>query len=190
MHVARIALKRRFPVHVTLRLKAGLPSLRVRSTHDALLDALVAGSNRWGLRVLHYSAQTNHVHLICEADEELALARGMKGLCVRIARALNAEWMRRGTVFEDRYHARILKTPLEVRNALVYVLLNARHHGQRLPGGIDRCSSSAWFDGWTTTQDGGAASAPRSPFPKATTWLLTCGWLHHGRIDPETDLDR
>jgi hypothetical protein len=71
----------------------------------------------------------------------------MQGLKVRIAKALNKFWKRRGTVFSDRYHARILRTPREVRRALLYVLQNARRHGMRLLG-VDPCSSGAWFDGW------------------------------------------
>ena len=35
---------------------------------------------------------------------------------------------RRGSVFADRYHDRVLKTPREVRNALRYVLGNGRKH--------------------------------------------------------------
>jgi hypothetical protein len=179
-HRARPALKKRFPVHVTLRLLPGLPSLRRQSSHDTLLDALVASSDRFGLRVIHYSAQSNHLHLICEAENEAALAAGMLGLTVRIARALNHEWLRKGPVFADRYHARVLETPIEVKLALLYVLLNAVHHGIELPSGIDRFSSARWFDGFAPL----GLPRSRSPFPPARTWLLTTGWKLHGLIDP------
>ena len=106
----------------------------------------------------------------------------MKGLCVRIARALNRLWKRAGSVFSDRYHAHVLKTPREVRNALNYVLHNAARHGSRL-GGPDPCSSGAWFDGWRHDLRL-ARVAPASPLPRAITWLLRVGWRRHGPLDP------
>src|SRR5204862_6807235 len=102
-----------------------------------------------------------------EADDARGLGRGMKGLCVRIARALNRLWKRVGSVFSDRYHARVLRTPREVRNALNYVLHNAARHGSRL-GGPDPCSSGAWFDGWRHDL-GLTRVAPAPPVPRALT---------------------
>lgn len=56
---------------------------------------------------------------------ERALGRGLKGLLVRLANALNRAWKRRGRLIRDRYHAGLLKTPREVRQVLVYVLQRA-----------------------------------------------------------------
>ena len=76
----------------------------------------------------------NHVHLIVEAPDRKALARAMKGLGVRIARALNRLMKRSGRVIADRYHAHILKTPSEVRHARNYLTTNAhRHYGTPTP---------------------------------------------------------
>jgi hypothetical protein len=100
---------------------------------------------------------------------------------VRIARALNRLWKRSGRVFADRYHAHVLKTPREVRNALAYVLRNASHHGIHLAG-PDPCSSGAWFDGWR----GHVCEFVASPMPAARTWLLAQGWRRHGLIDLAT----
>ncbi|HKO91462.1 MAG TPA: hypothetical protein VJU61_09940, partial [Polyangiaceae bacterium] len=73
-------------------------------------------------RIVHYSIQSNHVHLLVEADDRRALTAGLRGLFVRIAGALNRLWQRRGGVFADRFHERELRTPREVRNSLLYVL--------------------------------------------------------------------
>ena len=147
-HVARPELAARHPVHVTLRIVRGVPSLRVRQTYRALERALRAGRERFGLRLVQFSVMSNHVHMLVEADGRASLSRGMQGLVVRMARALNRTWKRTGTVFADRYHAHVLRTPREVRNALAYVLLNARKHGARLIEWLDPFSSGAWFDGW------------------------------------------
>jgi REP element-mobilizing transposase RayT len=166
---------------VTARLRAGLPSLRRDAPRRVLERAFARGAQHLGLRVIHYSIQTNHLHLIVEADDRRALSRGMQGLLVRVARALNKLLRRSGSVFGDRYHARALLTPREVRTALVYVLQNVRNHGIHVLG-IDACTSGAWFDGWSQPIAGPARA---SPCAQARTWSLRIGWRRHGllRID-------
>ncbi len=180
-HRPRHVFRSRRPLHITLRLARGLPSLRVPSTHEVLRRALWWGSERFGLRIVHYAALTNHVHLLAEAATSRSLSRGVRGLCVRIARALNRQWGRSGRVFEHRFHAREIRTPLEAILAIAYVLLNARRHGLNVPD-IDPYSSAAWFDGW---QEGtsGLADTP-AWLPRPATWLLKEGWMQHGLLDP------
>jgi REP element-mobilizing transposase RayT len=178
-HAKRPTLASRFPVLVTLRLRPGLPSLRYDDSHAVLKSALSAGS-REEFRVVHYSVQTNHLHLLVESKDERSLARGMIGLAVRIARRLNRLWRRAGQVFADRYHAILLRTPRAVRGALVYVLQNARKHGAWVARRPDVFSSGAWFDGWRGSSN--PADSSSSLLEKARTWLLTVGWRRHGLI--------
>ncbi len=153
-----------------------------------LRRAFREGRVRGGFRLVQYAVQPDHLHLIVEASDKAALSTGMQGLSVRIARQLNGMLGRRGGVFADRYHARQLKTPREARNALAYVLLQARRHASKATGGrstpvIDPCSSAPLFDGFSGTR------APRAgPWDEtvvaARMWLLTTGWRRHGKIDP------
>ena len=179
-HVVRPELAARHPVHVTLRIVRGVPSLRVARTYRALEGAMRAGRERFGLRLVQYSVQSNHVHMLVEAEGRESLSRGMQGLMVRMARALNRMWSRTGTVFADRYHAHVLRTPREVRHALAYVLGNARKHGVRLLQVLDPFSSARWFDGgedaFVVRDDG------QVPVARARTWLLRIGWQRHGAI--------
>ena len=99
---------------------------------------------------------------------------------MRIVRVLNRLWKRSGSVFEDRYHARILTTPFAVRTALVYVLSNARKHGAWFGKSPDVYSSGPAFDGWRAAQDP-AESRPRL-LPSPRTWLLSVGWKRHGLL--------
>ena len=160
-HDARPELAARHPVHVTLRLARGLPSLRVGRSYRVLEGAMRAGRERFGLRLVKYSVQSNHVHMLVEADGRESLSRGMQGLAIRMARALNRTWTRTGKVFADRYHAHVLGTPREVRNALAYVLGNARKHGVRLLEAIDPFSSVSL----ARTLELPNASAPRCLTP-------------------------
>ncbi len=175
-HDTRDRVTRRDPVLITTRLVGGLPNLRQERTLVLLRDALAAGADRYGFRLVQYSIQTNHLHFVAEGDDARSIARGMQGLLVRIAKALNRHWDRRGKVLVDRYHARILRSPREVRNALVYVLQNARKHGARITG-IDAFSSGPWFQGWLDR----IARVP-SPIAAARSWLLTQGWQRAGLL--------
>jgi REP element-mobilizing transposase RayT len=157
-----------------------LPSLRRDAARVAVERSFRAAGERFGLRLAQYSLQANHIHLIAEVLDRTSLSRAMQGLLVRVARALNRLWARRGSVFSDRFHARQLRTPREVRAALVYVLHNARHHGLRVPG-VDLYSSGRWFDGWSRR----LAFATRSPAAAARSWLLRIGWRIHGLIGIE-----
>jgi REP element-mobilizing transposase RayT len=128
VHRRRPVLKSRFPVHVTWRMKRGVWNLRSRRCFTALARAFWGGANRFGFRLVHYSVQGNHVHLLVEARDEKALSRGMCGLGVRVAKGLNRVMRRHGKVLDDRYHGHILRTPTEVRRARDYLLQNARKH--------------------------------------------------------------
>jgi REP element-mobilizing transposase RayT len=146
-HVARPALARRFPVHVTLRVRREVWNLRSNRCFRVIRRAFVGGNERFGFRLNQFSVQHNHLHLMVEAEDARALSRGIKGLEIRIARRLNRLMQRRGQVFPDRYHAHILRTPSEVRRALSYVLENLRKHeaqrgNQLLPNQIDEYSSA------------------------------------------------
>jgi putative transposase len=57
---------------------------------------------RDGCRVVHFTVQSNHLHVIAEARDAMALARGVQALSIRIARAVNRVLGRRGPVFADR----------------------------------------------------------------------------------------
>ena len=175
-HSSRTRVTRHTPVFVTTKLVEGLPNLRRERTLALLRDTLAAGADRFGFRLVEYSIQSNHLHLVVEAQDTRALGRGMKGLLVRLARALNRAWERSGRVMRDRYQSRVLKSPREVRQVLVYALHNAKKHGARILG-IDAFSSGPWFGGW-------ADRAPRSDrrLPRAISWLLSSGWTQSGLI--------
>ena len=169
-HLRRGAIAERHPVHVTLRLQPGVGYLRSQGRARVLQDAFRAARIRFGMRVVHYSIQGNHLHLIVEVESSEALSRAMQGLAIRIARRLNALAARKGPVFADRYHARALVSRREVANAVRYVLRNFRHHTREpLPARWEDPLSSARFVREKPEDD-----APVAP-PR--TWLLRVGWL-------------
>ena len=187
-HLTRAALASRFPVHATAKLARGLPRLRQRKEYTALRAAFAKGCDRFGFRLVHYAVLNDHLHLVVEATDRQALARGMQGLMIRVAKALNRLWSRRGTVFADRYHDRILKTPREVRGVLAYVMHNAFQHARegtspRVNAPLDTFTSGPWFDGWRESLTVRGLEVIARPVALGRTWLLTIGWRRHGLLD-------
>jgi REP element-mobilizing transposase RayT len=189
-------------------VRAGLASLRGPALFRAVRDALAAGKERFGFRLVHFSVQRDHLHLLAEAEDRRALGRGIQGLSIRVAKAINRELRRKGRVFADRYHARVLKTPRECWFALRYVLLNARKHERgrgRVPAGfIDGCSSAAWLAegawerpaelvfgiakcrrAWAAPGFSGSArgGSREPPVAAARSWLLRSGYRRAGPLD-------
>ncbi len=226
-HKKRAAFKASQPVHVTLRAVDRVGRLRTRGVYQAMQRALVVLFAHETCRVVHLSIQHNHVHLLVEAENRLALARGMQALQISAAKHINAEistgrsqtasWYaartrgarsatdpaaasgstlpakrRRGTVFPDRYHAEIIKTPRQARNALAYVLNNWRKHREDRAGAarawrIDPFSSAWCFDGWAERADEPFVWKLRASYEPMTTWLprtwlLSEGWRRYGLV--------
>jgi putative transposase len=142
-------------------MRPGVGHLRTQSRLALIQEALREASGKFGMQVVHFSVQGNHLHLIVEADGRQALAKSMKGLAVRIAVGLNRLAKRHGTVFADRYHAHVMETPREVANTVRYVLQNHRKHSREyLP--------AAWQDPF--------ASSVAEPLHEPKVWLLRVGW--------------
>jgi REP element-mobilizing transposase RayT len=174
-----------------MRLESGMPSLRsqiVLATFKRCLWRACQGA----VRILHFSLQRDHIHLVVEAPDRPHLGRSMRGFASGFARRLNGLRGSRGRVFADRYHRHDLKTPREVRNALVYVIQNGlKHAGARLnpESALDPFSSAAFFDGWASSANVvlerlRAALPPdeQPPVAKGRFWLTTVGWKRLGLL--------
>lgn len=181
-HRARPEHAAAHPVHVTLRSVRGAPFLRGQRAFSAIARALGRGS-RDRFRVIHFSVQPDHVHLIVEAHDKVALSRGMRGLAIRVARNVNHALGRAGSLWGDRWNGRDLRSPREVRSCLVYVLMNFKKHVRGARGADDR-SSASWFNGWRERVffRGDAELARDPPVRRPQTWLAAHGWRRHGLL--------
>lgn len=189
----RIAHRRReritphHPCHVTLRVQRSIPSIRSARFLAELESSLRESCERGRFRVAHYTVLRDHVHAIVEASSARDLACGMRSFGARVARAAHRVFRSCGAVLADRFHLHVLRTPREVRNALAYVLLNARRHaakaGRALASAVrlDPASSGRWFAGWKVRTES-PTDAPA--VARARSWLLSVGWRKVGLIDP------
>ncbi len=198
-HKQRPDLHARYPVHVTLRVAVAVGNLRRRCVYQAIREATLTTARREDFRIVHLSIQRTHVHLLVEANDKGALARGMQGFQISAAKHLNAAISkgkpgprRRGAVFPDRYHAEIITSPRQARHALSYCLNNFRKHREDLRAPmsewtIDWFSSGVVFPGWAEYGDepvlwrGPATYDPLIVY-QPRTWLLREGWKQSGSI--------
>lgn len=178
------------PVHVTIRVRDGLPNLRVESLLAQLRETFAQACSRSDFCLVHYSVQHNHLHLLVEAADQEALGRGMKSIGARVSRAIQRVFEVGGRILSGSYHAHILQSPSEVRRALAYVLLNVRKHfkqrrGFAPPVDLDRASSSRWFPGFSRKLTSKLKAPREVAVPRS--WLLREGWRKTGGlIDPAT----
>jgi hypothetical protein len=164
------------------RVRLG-PSFRAQSVRGAIEAELYAVKAR-GVRVVHYSIQDNHLHLMIEGTDRADLGRKMKLLFSRIAMAVNRVARRAGKLFADRHHRHELTTPTEVRRALVYILFNERKHHAHSNTKLDEASSAIWVVDWSPDSAPSAESLARErakypmgpPITPPKTWLARTGW--------------
>ncbi len=197
-HTRRERFARITPVHVTLRVVAGLGKLRRRRIYQAVGRAVNAVVGMPDFRIVHLSLENDHLHLLVEAASDAALARGIQAFEISAAKRINQVISddrgkrRRGAVFADRYHARLLRSPTQTRHALAYVLNNWRRHRlDRSPvtrsWEVDYFSSGPSFPGWRELEDDGflyrvPATYERLTVSRPQTWLLARGWEKAGPI--------
>ncbi|MBK8101257.1 MAG: hypothetical protein IPK26_29600 [Planctomycetes bacterium] len=187
-HRPRAAVAPSHPVLVTVKVRPGLPRLRHHREFAALCAALAAGAGGPAagrgttFRLCHFALSGEQLHLLVEARNRRVLCRGVQGLLVRVARALNRLWRRRGKVFADRYDDQALTTPAATHAAMHQLLRRppdpGAEGGGNEPGAVDPFTSAPWS---------GAEPAPAvadvpCPVLPARTWLLRVGWRRHGRL--------
>jgi hypothetical protein len=174
-------------VHVTLR--SAFRPLRSRFLLPTVLGTLEHVNRRSsGFRVVHFSIQFDHAHLLVEATDKRALSSGLRSLSICMALRINGLLGRRGRLWADRWHGRELASPREVRVALAYVLHNFRKHRRSASAHLDAFSSAPYFDGFREFR--GVPPGPPTgmgiqharAIAHARTWLLSKGWRRYGLL--------
>jgi putative transposase len=190
VHARRPKLTRHRPVHVTLRIAGRVGNARKWKLYRALREAAVLAAVRGKVRIVDVSIQQHHVHMVVEADDKRLLACGLQGFLISAARRINRTLGAPGNVFADRYHARQLTCPSDVRGTRVYVLNNFRHHERGTQDApCDLFSSALSFDGWRDLDTDAILEVlpdslgyERWPIVRPRSWLLREGWRTHGRL--------
>jgi REP element-mobilizing transposase RayT len=131
-HLKRENVTKRTPQHINFKF-----SCRIKNKECLkLLKRSIENAQKLGLRVIHFSLQYNHIHLITEADNNQILTKGMRALTITFSKGL-----KKGKVQVERYHLHVLKTLRETKNAIHYVLFNDQKHCLKKHSKVDGYSS-------------------------------------------------
>ena len=188
-HLKREAFSKRMPVHVTMKMAKDVRGLRGRRMYKVVEAALWAAARNEDGLLCDFSVQNDHLHLVMDAANSKAMRSAVSGLAIRVAKAINALCGRKGRVFDDRYHARVLRTPTEVRRVRHYVRDNYRKHLRErvqtertqdkaawISVGVDDravlraiLQSSVWIDPCSSQ----AVRADGATWPVGRCWLLS-----------------
>ncbi len=187
-HDKRDRVKPENPMTITRKLMKGLAPLRCTAFRQPIIDAIEAGKEKYGCRVVEFTIQNDHLHFTVEASGKEGLVKFIIGLSVRIAKTINRVLGRKGPVWRDRYHRRDMVSLREVYNGVRYVLCNGAKHGDCYEGKeVDPFSSAPWFRFWLGLE------TPRSsgrPVALPQTWKLRNCFEVYGKVDPKYFQDR
>lgn len=170
-------------MHVTMRRLPNLPSFRQQRVGELVLRQMRRLNDEL-FQIVHFSIQTNHLHLLVEARDRTTVIKKMMGLMISFAKRLNAMLGdRRGKVWADRYYRRDVVTAREMSAVLRYVFNNAKKHGE-IPSDaivLDPFSTAWTFDGWDVDIPK-PKNAEHWPRPVPRTRLLEKDWITHGLL--------
>jgi REP element-mobilizing transposase RayT len=196
-HQKRPTVKPNHALHVVMRVVSTVGSMRRPALYRALRDATITAALRERFRIVHVSIQRTHVHMLVEAKDKLALARGMQGFQISAARNINTALgdrcrRRRGPVFADRYHLEVITSPTRARHALSYILNNWRKHREDQQGLastwlVDPYSSGISFPDWEELEGKALMWPMRETYDplfvrRPASWILRDGWKLCGPI--------
>ena len=178
-HTARAKINERVPFHGGLRMVKGAPNLRQPNFMKAFLIAVHRAKAK-GLRINQYSIESNHIHLVAEADSNRDLKIGMQSLIASITWALRKLFRHAGEVFAKRYFLHAIKQPREMRHALKYVLFNHAKHIKAKPYTDVYSSAHSFYDAKlfqpTHTKPPSWLRSMSDALSPARSWLQTVGW--------------
>jgi REP element-mobilizing transposase RayT len=145
-HLQREGVPAKCPVHVTLRVRGHVWNLRTKRAWEIVSGAVAASQKKFGFRVVMFTVMGNHLHLVCEAQDRQALAKGVQALEIRIAMRLNRMMGASGAVFLDRYCSRVLRSATEVARVVAYVRNQYQHHFEPQGGRVAKAMADGWRD--------------------------------------------
>jgi REP element-mobilizing transposase RayT len=131
-HRTREKVSGRTPLHINFKFRT-----RIKNKQSLrILKRAMEKAAMHGLRIIHFSMQSNHMHFIMEAPNNEILTRGMRALTISFAKGL-----KQGRIQVERYHLHVLRTVREAKNAISYVLFNKQKHEKGTYSVIDGYSS-------------------------------------------------
>ncbi len=127
-HTNRPHIKKPASLHLTIKVKKKKAEIKNKSVLKILKRAIL-NARKQGLRVIHFSLEYDHVHLLIEADNNLILGKGMQAFGVTLSKAINRLKKLKGGVYKHRYHFRQISSTRELKIVMNYIFTNGLKHG-------------------------------------------------------------
>jgi REP element-mobilizing transposase RayT len=128
-HRSRPEIPRARPVHVTIKSNKNIiPNLRSKVFYKEIRQGMKR-ARILGIRIIHFSVQRDHVHMLIEAENKKQLGESMRALSISLSKRFSFTLKKKVKALKNRYHLHILKSLQEIKNATNYILHNGQKHG-------------------------------------------------------------
>ena len=130
-HISREKINRPSALHLTIKVRENKADIKNKRILKALHYA-IRRARLQGLRVVHYTLEYNHVHLLVEANDNKSVQKGMQALGISFSKAINKIKQVKGSVYKHRHHFRKLNSRREYKNVIQYIFRNGIKHKRSL----------------------------------------------------------
>lgn len=126
-HSSRMKFSKLTSFHLTIKVRENKADIQSKKLLKALHHA-IARARLKNLKVIHYTLEYNHVHLLVETNDHRILHAGMQALGISFSKAINKVKSLKGHVYKHRYHQRKIGSARELKNVLLYIFNNGKKH--------------------------------------------------------------
>ena len=129
--------------HITHRCHKREFLLKFDKDKKRWIHWLFEAKKRFGLRILNYTATSNHIHLLVYDGKVDIIPKSIQLIAGRTAREYNLRKNRKGAFWEDRYHATAVNAGNHLIRCLAYIDLNmvragaVKHPSEWMYGGYN-----------------------------------------------------
>jgi REP element-mobilizing transposase RayT len=126
-HISREDIKKPTSLHLTIKVRENKADIKNKQILKALHHSIKRARMK-RLKIVHYTLEYNHIHLLVEAEIKQLVHQGMQAFGISLAKKINTIKRLKGTVYKHRYHLRKINSPRDLKNVLHYIFNNGIHH--------------------------------------------------------------
>ena len=126
-HRKRAEIKKPSSLHLTIKIAKNKAGVKNKQILKVLKRAILKGRSA-GIRIIHFTLEYDHIHLLVEADCKIKLGRGMMRFGVTLAKGINHYRRDQGQVYKHRYHQRFITSRRDLKNVMNYIFHNGLKH--------------------------------------------------------------
>ena len=126
-HVKRPKISKLTALHLTIKVRSNKADIKSKSILKALHHAIKRARLK-KLKIIHYTLEYNHLHVLVECHNNKILHQGMQAFGISLSKAINRIKRLKGAVYKHRYHFRKCTSRRDYKNVLHYIFANGVKH--------------------------------------------------------------